>query len=191
MNTIINNAIKFLSKEQTKNGSFPSFTTSNPKDFKNAYKCESIFASTLILDSLKDLQETQRLKKIKNNLIIFLLSQKSEDWSFNYIVKNSNDYKKTPYPDDLDDTSCALAALYRYDKKLISGEVIAKFVLILTALEKQEGGPYKTWLVGPNTPKIWHDIDLAVNSNIAFFLSTQQVSLKNINKFKLPIILLG
>ncbi len=182
MNTIIHNAINFLSKEQLKNGSFPSLTTSNPNNFQNAYVCESVFASALTLSSLNKLQETKKLKEIKKNLAIFLLSQKNQDWSFNYWARQSKDFKRMPYPDDLDDTSCALAALFDYDQKIIDGEVMAKFVLILTALEKKEGGPYGTWLVGPSAPKAWHDIDLAVNSNIAFFLSTQDVSLDNINK---------
>ena len=140
MQTIINNAINFLSQEQLKNGSFPSITTSNPSNFKKAYTCESVFASALALSSINGLQETKELKKIKKNLVKFLLSQKSQDWSFNYWARESDDFKRMPYPDDLDDTSCALAALHEYDPKLIDGEVMAKFVLILTALEKKKAG---------------------------------------------------
>jgi len=182
MQTIFDQSINLLLKKQLPNGSFPSFTTSDPLNFKKAYICESIFASALALISLNKLPETKELKIIKKKLASFLLSQKSPDWSFNYWARESKDFKRMPYPDDLDDTSCALAALYGYDKKLIDGEAMAKFVLVLTALEQKEGGPYKSWLVGPDVPKTWHDVDLAVNANIAFFLATQEVSLNNINK---------
>ena len=86
-----------------------------------------------------------------------------------------------PYPDDCDDTFCALSALYEYDRKLIDGSVIAKAVAILTATEEREGGPYFTWLAPPKDRPKWKDIDLAVNSNIAYFLSLLDVSLESID----------
>ena len=55
-------------------------------------------------------------------------------------------------------------------------------VSVLTQLEIKEGGPYKTWLVKPTNITHWQDVDLAINSNIAYFLSLQKVKLPNITK---------
>src|SRR4030095_7089120 len=114
------------------------------------------------------LPATAKLAYLQNKIAKFLLLHKSEFWSWNYWQRNSHEAKELPYPDDLDVTFCALAALSHYDKKLISGDVFAYIVQLLTATEKKEGGPYRTWLVAKNAPAVWRDVDLAVNSNIAY-----------------------
>jgi len=87
--------------------------------------------------------------------------------------KLSKEFKSKPYPDDLDDTFCALNALYLFDRKLISGSAYAYIIQLLTKVEKNEGGPYKTWLVSKKTSG-WDDVDIVVNSNIAYFLWLQE-----------------
>ena len=69
-----------------------------------------------------------------------------------------------------------------YDSKLIDGTAMAKIVNLLTAMEKKEGGPYKTWLVSESANKAWKDVDLAVNSNIGYFLSLEEIELENIDE---------
>ncbi len=179
----IKKSIKFLLAEQERNGSFPSYTSLHENNFNNAYKCESVFSTTLILSALCKLAETPEIKIIKRKAAYFLLNQKTNHWTFNYWDRRSKDYLKMPYPDDLDDTSCALSALYEYNNKLIDGDVMAKFVTLLTHLEIKEGGPYKSWITNPEADKVWHDTDLAVNSNIAYFLSLHEVNLEGLNNF--------
>lgn len=180
----IENGIKFLKEHQKKDGSFLSFTSTDPVRFKDATKCESVFSTALIMSCLKTLtNDNQSLGDIKSKSAEFLLLQKSEHWSFNYWTRGSTQSKQMPYPDDLDDTSCVLSALYEYNPLLIDGEVMAGVVSVLTALESSEGGPYRTWLVPPSAADGWLDVDLAVNSNIAYFLSLQGVELKNIVEF--------
>ncbi|MDH4330259.1 MAG: hypothetical protein OEV93_01785 [Candidatus Moranbacteria bacterium] len=91
--------------------------------------------------------------------------------------------KKTPYPEDLDDTFCVLAAVFEFNPEIISDEVVVCAVSLLTFVEEKEGGPYRTWLVGQEAKREWKDIDLAVNSNIAYFLSLQDVFLENMIDF--------
>ena len=112
-----------------------------------------------------------------------MLGQKSQHWSFNYWLKNSEESRKTPYPDDLDVTFCTLSALFLHRPSLINGEVLAKAVTLLTNLEIKEGGPYRTWLVSNDAPAVWQDVDLAVNANIAFFLSLQGINLPKLKAF--------
>jgi len=180
---IIDKGIDFLASQQQRNSSFLSFSTSSQKSFKAAKKYCSTFPSLLILSCLCSLEETPNIKRIKDKVATFLLSQKSKHWSFNYWVRDSQEAKKLPYPDDLDDTFCALAALYQYKPELINGSAMAKIVTLLTAVEETEGGPYRTWLVQANAEDVWKDVDLAVNSNIAYFLSLQDVSLPNLIAF--------
>ncbi|OGI36009.1 MAG: hypothetical protein A2259_01645 [Candidatus Moranbacteria bacterium RIFOXYA2_FULL_43_15] len=105
------------------------------------------------------------------------MNQKSDFWSWNYWERNSPDSKDTPYPDDLDDTCCAATALIGHNSKIVSVKAVAKIINLLAFCESREGGPYHTWIMPPDADKSWKDIDLAVNSNVAFFLSLQEVTL--------------
>ena len=179
---LLNHGVAFLLREQQKDGSFLSYSTANKRNFKNAKTYHSVFIPALILSSLSALNETAALNDIKGKLAKLLLGQKSEHWSFNYWVRGSDEAKVMPYPDDLDDTFCALSALYLYNPELTAPEVLAKVVMLLTYVEEKEGGPYRTWFVPASAEPVWKDIDLAVNSNIAYFLSLQDVTLDNIIK---------
>lgn len=180
----IDRGISFLAKEQQAAGNFLTLTSPDLKAFKNATTCASLFSSALILSCLSKMDgfENKKAEKLKKKIADFLVTQRSEYWSFNYWVRNSKQSKEMPYPDDLDDTACVLAALNEYDQSLIDGDVLAGVATALTALETKEGGPYKTWLVPPDAPHVWKDVDLVVNSNIGYFLSLQGVKLKNITR---------
>ena len=180
---IINHGIKFLADQQQKDGSFLSLTSTKLNDFTNAKTYHAIVPSNIVLSCLNSLESFKLLQKVRKRTAQFLLSQKSEHWSLNYWIRDSKEARTTPYPDDLDDTFCALAALYQYNPKLIDGSAMAKIVTLLTAVEEKEGGPYNMWLVPSNTDKGWKRIDLVVNSNIAYFLSLQDISLPNVNAF--------
>lgn len=184
MCSITNKSIQFLKNSQQNDGSFLSLTSPCQDDFSNGVECQSIFSTALILSCLNTISDTGNddLNNIKDRASAFLLSQKSEHWSFNYWVRESVQSKDMPYPDDLDDTACALSALYGYKKELIDGEVLANFVSMLASLEDAEGGPYRTWLVPPDAKKVWLDIDLVVNSNIGYFLLLHDVQLESIVK---------
>jgi hypothetical protein len=174
--TIIS-GIAFLAKSQQQNGSFLSLSSPEENNFSKAIIFPSVFSTTLILSSLISLEEFEGLQEVKEKAVSFLLSQKSKDWSFNYWDRNSDQYKNIPYPDDLDDTFCALAALHLFDPKILDGIALGKTISLLTTLEVEEGGPYRTWLVESTAKKEWLDIDFAVNANIAYFLSLLDISL--------------
>lgn len=177
---VINKGIDFLIKEQQKDGSFLVLLTPDHKGLQIGRNYQTVFSTCLILQSLNALAESPTLVEIKKKAVDFLLSQKSEYWTFNYWSRRAPEFKTIPYPEDLDDTASALTALFEYNPKIIDGEVLGKFVTILTSLEQQEGGPYRTWLVQSTVDKAWQDIDLAVNSNIAYFLALQEVDLPNL-----------
>lgn len=179
---VLRKGISFLANEQQKNGGFLSLSSSQTNDFKRAKKYHSTFLASLIFSATTILPKTPELGKLHKNIAQFLLSQKSAYWSFNYWERGSKESTALPYPDDLDDTFCALSALYLYDADTIDGEVLGKIATLLTATEEKEGGPYRTWLVHDDAPREWKDIDLAVNNNIAYFLFLQGVSLPSLKK---------
>jgi len=179
INEAIKSGIDCLTLNQREDGSFPNFVSTS-KDLDHARENQSIFPTCLVLASLSGLAHSKDAEKIKNKAAKFLLSQKSDFWSWNYWKRNSSDSKTTPYPDDLDDTCCAMAALIGHDPKLVSVKAVAKAVNLLAYCESKEGGPYYTWITPPDADKGWKDIDLAVNSNIAFFLSLQEVTLSSL-----------
>ncbi|KKR27773.1 MAG: hypothetical protein UT60_C0037G0010, partial [candidate division CPR2 bacterium GW2011_GWD2_39_7] len=177
----INLATSFLLAEQRADGSFLDYAW-EAHGGGSKWERHTIFSAAIVLLSLSELTESEDLKALKKRAANFLLAQKSNRWSFNYWTKGSNEQKTMPYPDDLDDTSCALAALLKYDKRLIDGKVMAHLIKILTSLEAEEGGPYYTWFKEGKNSKNWKDIDLAVNSNVGFLLSLFEISLPNIEK---------
>ncbi len=179
----INKGIDYLLSVQEKDGSFLSFSSSDEHDFTQSISYNTTFLNSFILLMLSSLSPQKTNLHIMKKLAAFLLDQKSNHWSWNYWKRNSVESKKTPYPDDLDCTFCSLAALFHYDKKLITGQVLAHLVKVLTATEKKEGGPYSTWLVKKNSLSHWKDVDFAVNSNVAYGLTLVDIQLPNLTEF--------
>jgi hypothetical protein len=162
--------LAFLDKQQEADGSFVSFSSASTQPFQSLRSWQTTFVPALMLASLAGIQESLALH-IRERLAGFLLKQKDANEAFNYWAKDAPEYQTMPYPNDLDDTFCALAALYLHDPALIDEAVLAKVIKLLLATETTVGGPYRTWLVPPDSQPIWLDIDVAVNSNIAYFLS--------------------
>lgn len=175
----ISSGINYLGRKQKQDGSF-SNRVSTSKNFSTYEENQSAFPTSLILSSLNSLADTEETGKIKSRASEFILSQRSDFWSWNYWKRNSAESMKSPYPEDLDDTCCAVAALTAYDPSLVSAGAIAKVINLLTYSESKEGGPYFTWITPPEADKGWKDTDLAVNNNIAHFLSLQGVALPSI-----------
>lgn len=175
----IDKAIGFIKNQQRKDGGFWSWSSGDKDNFKKTKRYNSVFPTALILECLNLIDDSNEIKKMAAD---YLIKQKNESWSFNYWMRNGKENGTMPYPDDLDVTFCSLAALYNYNLKLIDGGAMAKIVTLLTIMEKKVGGPYKTWLVSEEANDIWKDVDLAVNSNVAYFLKLQEIELPNINK---------
>lgn len=178
---VINKGLEYLAGKQNQDGSFDSFVSWDEENFSKPIYRASIFPTCLVLSCINNLRSYEISKKVAQKSATFLLLQKSDFWSFNYWKRNSKEATSVPYPDDLDDTCCALAGLSGYDDSIINSDALALIIQVLTETEIREGGPYITWLVPKNAKKKWRDVDLAVNSNVGFFLSMFDVSLKSIN----------
>jgi hypothetical protein len=183
VNNIIRESVNYIAKQQQADGGFISYSSKEKETFVNAISYRTNFITALIIEALCHIDESTLLEQIKQKGVTYLFSQKSEQWSWNYWSKFSKEFLQMPYPDDLDDTFCALNAISLYDKKLLTGSAYAHILELLTSVEKKEGGPYKTWHVDTKNKKNWNDVDIVVNSNIAYFLSMQEIALPNLQLF--------
>lgn len=160
--------IKFIKNEHIKHSYF-------------GYK--TIFPTILVLDCLSSINEPSA-SKLKEVLVKQLLEHKSQHWTFNYWRRDVAKYDEEPYPDDLDDTFCALSAIFKVAPELVKGDTWAQVVATLTHTEITPGGPYNTWLVDSDQDNsVWQDIDIAVNSNVAHFLLLHDIQLEPLQRY--------
>jgi hypothetical protein len=179
--TLIERALAHIRKQQFPDGGFGSISAFAAEDFSAGMPYRTTFFTANILGCLHHIPgRTADMQTAATN---FLLAQKSERWSFNYWARDAKEHATLPYPDDLDDTFAALAALARHDTTLIDGHAFSSIAKILTAQEVAVGGPYRTWLVGADAPPAWRDVDLVANSTIGYFLALVNVRLPRLRHF--------
>ena len=154
-----------------------SFSSPTTTTWQPLYNYQTSFVPALMLNSLSGVAGSEALQQ---PLARYLLKQRSPNWSFNYWALHSPQTQSFPYPDDLDDTFCALIGLYNHCPNLVDQAALAKVVGLLVATEKAVGGPYQTWL---SSSPGWQDVDLAVNANIAYFISLVSNRLPNLDKY--------
>lgn len=140
---------------------------------------ETPFVSILVWQALEKINNPTAKQIIKNG-IEKIIDEKNENWSFNYWKRESKKYIAEPYPDDLDDTFCALRTIFQHNPNLIKSKDWVKITNLLVFCEEKTGGPYRTWVL-PKENEKWRETDLAVNCNIQYFLETQEIELKKIN----------
>jgi hypothetical protein len=186
----IDRAISYLQTTQQADGSYESYSSPSQVPFVPQITYRTTFTPALVLTALSGLQSSEALS-IRTRLADWLLTQKSPIWSFNYWATTAPQRTTLPYPDDLDDTFCALIGLHAHDASLISHECLGVMVKLLIATEAHIGGPYRTWLTSGAHPDAWHDVDLAVNSNIAYFLRRVAEPLPNLTKYMDQAIISG
>ncbi|HAV15132.1 MAG TPA: hypothetical protein DCX25_02290 [Candidatus Pacebacteria bacterium] len=136
-----------------------------------------IFPAFMFLHCTQLIKDNPQLDNMRGKICSWLMRhQTQETKTWNWWQRNAKERETRPYPDDLDDTACALAAIHAVNPQYITGEMLAKFTSALCQSEQQPGGPYRTWLVSAKDKK-WHDVDPVVNCNIAYALSLFGVTL--------------
>ncbi len=171
----------FLRSSQLADGGFESQSSASVQPFAPKTTYLTTFTPALILCALRGTGNDDALA-VKEKLAAWLVEQRSPAWSFNYWAAAAPERSRLRYPDDLDDTFVALIALRGHDPNLVDEACLGSVVKLLMAAEEQVGGPYRTWLATEDTGEAWHDVDLAVNSNIACFLGMVAGPLPNLTK---------
>lgn len=175
--------IQCIRQAQESDGGFRSFSSPDPVRFKeSATSYRTSFVASHILIALVASKVTG-VDDIKDRIASFLLAQISKTGTANYWARDSDEAQKKPYPDDLDDTACAIAALALHDKTLLDGELLGKLVQALVACEVEPGGPYRTWLVSGDANPVWRDIDPVVNAHLAFAFSVIEIDLPGLDRY--------
>lgn len=162
--------IDHIAAAQIDDGSFASMSAPDKRDLSGGRIHHTTFFAANILACLNGSADV-RFDAVREKAARFLSSQKSDAWSFNYWARGAEERTTMPYPDDLDDTFAALAALQGFDRGIVNGGSLAGIVKLLTSVEVKEGGPYRTWLVPDAAAEAWKDVDLVVNANVGHFLS--------------------
>jgi hypothetical protein len=164
-------ALAFIADQQAADGGFVGMASQSLTNFRSPALRPTTFYASLIMTCLHDVPGSET---IRQGIANYLLANKSDEWTWNYWQRDVAQFVSEPYPDDLDDTACALAALTQYEPALVDGAAQGHFAQTLIAQESQTGGPYNTWL---HNDAAWCDIDVAVNANIAFCLKALGVTL--------------
>src|SRR3989338_4250455 len=90
----VDKGIKFLAKEQQKDGSFMCLVSTKLDDYRGAKTVPAIVPTNIVLSSLIHIADSKNnSEKIKKAAANFLLGEKGEYWSFNYWFKNSDWFK--------------------------------------------------------------------------------------------------
>ncbi|HEY5442488.1 MAG TPA: hypothetical protein VIJ68_03040 [Candidatus Saccharimonadales bacterium] len=182
LNASLERGLAYLAAVQRSDGGFDSFSSPSATHFVKEVTYRTTFAPALILASLSGLPVASS-RGLKRRLASFVTKQKSPLESFNYWAKSSPERQRQPYPDDLDDTCCALIGLTLHDRTAIGPDTLASLVKLLLATETQPGGPYRTWLKTADGSAAWQDVDLAVNANVAYLLSLVSQPLPGLTAF--------
>lgn len=180
MQATIQKAMRYLAQEQGKDGSFLGWASQQHSDFSSHVIHYSPFFTSLIACSLADIPGA---RTVQQKAASFLLSNKDSDWAWNYWLPGSQDAKARPYPNDLDDTACALAAVQLSRPEALDGSALGSFARHLISQETRVSGPYTTWLVQGTAAATWKDVDPAVNANIGYFLSLHDVHLEGLTNY--------
>lgn len=146
-------------------------------DIESVLRQSNIFIPSLVLLALYPAKAHEATTVIAQKLLEYIAANKSANWTWNYWPQTTIPSRHSTYPDDLDDTSCAMAAIAQWEPESINGESMVHMTKTLFMNESKPGGPYFTWIVHGQRNSELQDIDLAVNANISFMLSLFEVKL--------------
>ena len=169
LTTAIENGVRYLAQAQRPSGEFETLTSPD-LDFEEATPYQkSVYVTTFVLHALACLPPTPLIEQIQQQAGAFLAAEQGDNGAWNYEGRGGE-----RLPPDLDDTSCAIAALAQLGR-----QPELSFYALLWQNESAPGGPYYTW-VGIN--QLEHDprarsIDALVNANILFCCGSLNLSL--------------
>jgi len=158
----IAHGIKFVLKNQSSDGGFGNTT----------------FLPSIIAISMHRLNNPKS-KTILKKISKFLRGKSNSSATFNYWSKPDDHLKNERYPDDWDDTALAHSARIACGLP-IAGSDLAKIIHNLRKNQLKAGGPFSTWIT--NTEKAF-EFDIAVNANIAYFLSLHKARPNNLYQY--------
>ncbi len=156
----IQKGLAYLHRLQRPSGEFPTYTSphinlSNAKLYK-----KSVYVTTFVVHALNFLPPHSLIPLLQNRAKQFLAQEQEKNGAWNYEGRGNH-----RVPCDLDDASCAVAALFQ-----LGQAPDFSFYALLWQNEAAPGGPYYTWIdINDRTddPRA-RQVDALVNANILF-----------------------
>src|SRR5688572_7562400 len=130
----LKSSLPWLALQQSSDGSFSGQASTAVRPFEPAREHQTVFFTALILACLEAVEGGE---PIVGPAVKFLKREQSDIGSWNYWQRDSGIATDYPYPDDLDDTACALLALTIHDPEYVDGKLLARLAKLLIATETQ------------------------------------------------------
>jgi hypothetical protein len=156
----IRRGLAHLDRTQRPSGEFATFTGAR-LDLAGAERyLKSVYVTTFVIHALAQLPPEPQIAPIQRRAADFIAGEREEDGAWNY--EGRGEWR---VPCDLDDTSCAMAALATLGQR-----PALSFYTLLWQNEAAPGGPYYTWVGVHDRADFAYarQIDALVNANTLF-----------------------
>lgn len=173
--------ICFLSDRQLPSGEFATIRWEKPKVEAASY-VKSVFVTSFVLHSLREMENFIQVKEISQQAIKFLLSEMEQNGLWRFFGKNSHIHF------DVDDACCILASLKEWGVRM---NYYSQASLLLKYRNNQ--GLFYTWIldVDPPSKKEDNNIDRVVNANALFFYSLLDRPLPEAEHYLIQVVETG
>lgn len=171
----IERGLTYLHQTQRRSGEFATYASPRLDMQGGVAYSKSVYMTTFVIHSLCYLPEHPLIKPMQQRAAEFLLTEKEDFGGWNYDGKDN-----WRVPPDLDDTSCAIAALFK-----VGYQPDYSFYMLLWQNEVAPSGPYYTW-IGINElsdEPLVKEVDGLVNCNVLYCASLLSISLPNTVNF--------
>jgi hypothetical protein len=156
----IRRGLAYLERTQRPSGEFATFTGPRLNLAGAERYPKSVYVTTFVIHALAQLPAEPQIAAIQRRAADFIAGEREQDGAWNY--EGRGEWR---VPCDLDDTSCAVAAL-----AMLGQRPDLSFYALLWQNEAAPGGPYYTWL-GINDRADFayaRQVDALVNANLLF-----------------------
>jgi hypothetical protein len=173
--------ICFLLDRQLPSGEFGTMRWKKPK-VEAALYVKSVFVTSFVLHSLREMVNFTQVKEISQQAIKFLLSEMEQNGLWRFFGKNSHIHF------DVDDTCCILASLKEWGVRM---NYYSKASLLLKYRNNQ--GLFYTWILDVDPPfeKEDNNIDRVVNGNALFFYSLLDRPIPEVEHYLIQVVETG
>lgn len=171
ISTVIDKALTYLHENQRPSGEFSTYFSPRLDMVGAKIYPKSVYITTFVIHSLCYLPNHSLISSIQQRAAHFLLAEQEDLGAWNYQGRNNR-----RVPPDLDDTSCAVAALLK-----LGHQPELSYYMLLWQNEAASTGPYYTWIGVNEKPDhpLAKQVDALVNANILFSAGLLNLSLPN------------
>lgn len=171
ISTAIEKGLTYLHQHQRPSGEFPTYFSPRLDMVGAKMYPKSVYITTFVIHSLCYLPTHPLIEPMQQRAAQFLLAEQEEFGAWYYEGQGNS-----RIPPDLDDTSCAVAALLK-----LGYQPALSYYMLLWQNEAAPTGPYYTWIgINDNSDQpLAKQVDALVNANILFSAGLLTLSLPN------------